>query len=336
MNRLPILIFLLLIVAILVATGIAGFCQSERIDDTGKPEEKTPKAAKEVVEKWGNEQLVMEGTYMDADVVAIENGPMLDSGEARFRVYYVLGSEGDDFESSINSAVSVDGANWTEEEGTRMSTAKFPSVIRLPDGSWRMYCRGIPVDGHYQVGIVSAVSDDGLNWTEEPGFRVRPGQQGEFDTEDIAAPAVAISANNKYLMVYRGSSGQNKYGQKDPATGEVLPIDYLISATSEDGLNWTIQHVVVNGRNEDMRDKIDGPDLVIDGDKIKLYCSSYEGIYTLNLTEEGKSINTPQVVLKATGQEIAPGDVSVIKTDSTWRMYFVLPAKGIYMATRDD
>ena len=83
-----------------------------------------------------------------------------------------------------------------------------------------------------EAGILSAVSEDGLNWVQEDGLRIKIGQQGEYDTENVASPTVIELPDGTYLMVYRGSAGENRFGKVEPSTGNPATIDYLISAPS--------------------------------------------------------------------------------------------------------
>jgi len=285
-------------------------------------------------ERWkGSETPVIPGRYADADVVMLEDG--------RLRMYYSLEPEAPGFEGQVYSAVSSDGMSWSEESGVRMKWATFPSVIGLEQGEapampggkparWRMYFQG---SIGASKGIMSAISMDGLSWIREEGFRVTPGMEGEHDSVDVASPTVVKLPSGTYLMVYRGSSGVNTFGKLDPVTGKPAPIDYLISATSQDGLRWTPGSVVVDSRNEEMREQIDGPELVIDGNVIKLYCWSYKGVYALTLDAQGRALTTPQLVLKARGRN-APSDPTLIKLNGTWRMYFGIHTKGIFAAER--
>ena len=80
-----------------------------------------------------------------------------------------------------------------------------------------------------------------------------------------------------------------------------------------------------------MRDQIDGPDLVSGEGTIKLYTSSYEGIYALTLDGSSKALTSPRVVLSAQRYH-APSDVTVIKVEDTWRMYFGIHTEGIFTA----
>ena len=96
-------------------------------------------------------------------------------------------------------------------------------------------------------------------------------------------------------------------------------------------MDWVPQSVAVDSRNESMRDQIDGPDLVLDEGVVKLYCNSYEGVYTLTLNQSGKALTSPRIVLRAQGYH-APSDVNVIKVVDTWRMYFGIHTEGIFTA----
>ena len=102
-----------------------------------------------------------------------------------------------------------------------------PDVIKLPDGQYRMYYTGNSIPGNNDQNIVSAISNDDITWTQEPGIRVPHGSSGSGDFQ-IQYPAVMYGPNNTYYMTYQGraqgasSSGINCY-----------------FATSSDGLNWT-------------------------------------------------------------------------------------------------
>lgn len=333
MNKKTVVIILSILV---VAGGCFGRSDKTSKDRKGEKrvsEEKKEKVA-EISEKWEEQKVVIPGRYADADAVKLDDGPSASSGRARLRIYYSLEPEAPGFEGQAYSAISSDGLNWMQEEGVRMKWAAFPSVIKLPDGRWRMYFQGSKEGSPSESGIMSAISQDGLNWTKEDGFRIKKGQQGKYDTENVAAPTVVELSGSTYLMVYRGSAGENRFGKMDPFTGKHVPIDYLISATSSDGLNWTPQSMVVDSRNEELHDQIDGPELAIDGDSIKLYCNSYGGVYLLSLSKNGKAKTPSKMVIKADGPDHAPNDVTLVKVDNEWRMYFGIHTKGIFSAKR--
>ena len=88
----------------------------------------------------------------------------------------------------IASAYSADGKVWVAEDGYRVTAADLGidrvdggSVVRLPDGRYRMY---IGDESEYfrvcgsarpvSTVIFSATSDDQINWTVDPGYRIGP------------------------------------------------------------------------------------------------------------------------------------------------------------------
>ena len=78
----------------------------------------------------------------------------LDNGS--YRMFYTMGKP---VVEEIGSAFSLDGINWVEEPGSRITSSAYePKVIRLDNGSYRMY---------YQTNnpskIVSAISSDSFN-----------------------------------------------------------------------------------------------------------------------------------------------------------------------------
>jgi len=106
----------------------------------------------------------------------------------------------------VLSAFSTDGLDFVREPGQRVSRGEegevdylncgAPSVIKLRNGGYRMYYRG-SIRGAYTEDhpgfpsgvpetqfILSAVSDDGLEWTKEPGVRIDsrdPAMKGTVD-----------------------------------------------------------------------------------------------------------------------------------------------------------
>lgn len=95
---------------------------------------------------------------------------------------------------------------WIKESGVRVRGG-VPYVVARPEGGYRLYyCR--------PEGIVSAVSDDGLAFTEEAGVRVSGG----------CDPTIVPLEDGGYRMYYKV--------QVDPNT------HVIHSAVSRDGLSW--------------------------------------------------------------------------------------------------
>ena len=79
----------------------------------------------------------------------------------------------------ILSAHSVDGLKWTREPGIRLdvgglfdSVQVYSPVVAKMNSQWRMYYRA----GSNNSSIASAVSDDGVNWSEDAGGHLSYGE----------------------------------------------------------------------------------------------------------------------------------------------------------------
>lgn len=113
----------------------------------------------------------------------------------------------------ICSAVSDDMLDWKLEDGIRLENPGGlggPRYLRLPDGRGRLYCcasefgPGGPAGGQRQSkGVVSAITDDGLNFEFEPGVRMAD-RQDEYDQVGISAAEVIppASTDDDWTMFY--------------------------------------------------------------------------------------------------------------------------------------
>ena len=299
-------VFVILLVFIILA-GVFVFLGFLKKKKTTPPPIKTEVR----VEKWEEEGPRIEGKYCDAEIVKLDDG--------RFRIYYSLEPEVPGFAGQIYSAVSEDGLNF-KEEGEVMKGATFPSVIKLPDGRWRMY--------YQKAGAIrSSISEDGLRWTEEKGIRIEKGEKGFYDDYNVASPTVIQLKNGQYKMFYRGSVK----GRYEP-NSQQEEVSRLLSATSSDGLSWQKEPgIVVDTMTEELHGQVDGPKVILwDDGKLRLFYWSFEGIYVSELLDEGKVVST-KLILQSQGPR-APGDPTVIKIGNTWRMYYAYHTEGIYSA----
>jgi hypothetical protein len=127
-------------------------------------------------------------------------------------------------------------AVWPDEAiRSGVCGAVTPRVLRLGDGSYRMYYTQILPRPGYPAGandydnattrILSALSENGETWTPEPGIRLTPeaGDAGEFR---VVVTDVVPVRDVGLRMYYECAPGP----QSDPAT--------IRSAVSEDGLLW--------------------------------------------------------------------------------------------------
>ena len=157
-------------------------------------------------------------TFADAEAVTLKDG--------RVRLYVPSGELG---KADILSFISRNGQTFTQEPGVRLARAGFPSLLKLKDGSWRMY-----YTSQDEIGSVrSAVSKDGLTWTVEPGVRA-PGQE----------PSAATLKDGRILLSVRRTldtpAGPGFSCNKTPSV-----IDFYVSSN---GVDFSKVREAVNGQ----------------------------------------------------------------------------------------
>ncbi len=134
----------------------------------------------------------------------------------------------DNATSRILSAISADGVAWIPESGVRLSPQQggagdfrvvSSEVVPLSDtGKLRMYFECCDGPQSQQNSIRSAVSDDGLDWSVEPGSRL------EQRDRNLSSPRILFLDDGR-CRIYCGQRG----------TG-------IISAASDDGgLTFTME-----------------------------------------------------------------------------------------------
>ena len=146
-------------------------------------------------------------------------------GDGRWRMYVEARGTADR-PTVISSAVSEDQLNWQHEPGVRLQTPDGlggPRLVDLPDGRSRLlacaddYGDQGPTTGQ-RVGkhIISAVSEDGLDFDFEPGQRIRSGQ-AEWDALGITAGQLLAPCepDHPWTMIYSA--------WQDAPPGSVIP-----------------------------------------------------------------------------------------------------------------
>jgi YD repeat-containing protein len=160
--------------------------------------------------------------------------------DGQWRMYYA--SQGE-----IVSATSRDGLTFTNERGIRIERGKpgefdefgitHPSIVALPDGSYRMYYDGQfrPEPGPYWR-IMSARSKDGLHWTKDEGSRIPVNTKfGDFEAE------LAFSSHVEYR--------DGTYTMYFSSQGNPISASGIWRATSSNGIDFTVGKHPILGRD---------------------------------------------------------------------------------------
>lgn len=309
---------LVLVVVFVVAAGlVVVYLQKGSDKGLTLTEDQTQKPSKD--SSWTEIGIAIPGKFADADIVDLENG--------KFRMYYSAEPETPGFQGQVYSSISGNGIDWTQEDGTRLVSATFPSVIKLEGNGFRMYFQD-------QGVIKSAISSDGLTWEKEMGTRIDPTNTAGLTLSSVVAPTV-IKMKNEYLMVYGGVIDQVYSKEKVPSKETHL----LFWATSKDGLVFEKKGVALDSRNEIFKGWMDGPEAVTwDDGSIKLYFWGYMGVYSStfekgSFTEPKFAFYGPNFDEKVLFPPSPPGDPTVAKINGTWNMYYGYHTKGIYRAT---
>lgn len=186
------------------------------------------------------------GAYAPA-IVTLPNGT--------YRMYY---SGFDGINSRILSAISSDGQTWNKEAGVRINiwgpyvAVYSPEVIRLPNGTYRMYFSARSADPLY-ANIHSAFSADGLSWQIMSGIRIQHG--GTFDTVLAQNPSLVqnpdgspfLYPDGRYRMYYAGFDGSHFR---------------ILSASSQDGLSWQKEKIRLDCGGRYSANQMNDPEIV--------------------------------------------------------------------------
>lgn len=270
---------------------------------------------------WKENGYAVKGTYADADVIKISDG--------KYRLYYATQPEVQGHNFEVYSATSTDGKTWKQESGIRKTMATFPDVVKLSNGKYRMY--------YQSAGLIkSAISNDGLSFTDESGTRIDKSNSEGLTFDNVAAPSVIQQDDGTFVMIYRGTIN-TRYASNTPNPTTQL----LMWATSKDGLSFTKKGIAVDSRNSTLNGQLDGPDLVKwDDDKYKVFSTTYTGVYEFSFDDS--KFGEAKLVLAGEAKKdnmgfhgSPPGDPTTIKIDDTWYMYYGGPRdqNGIHYAT---
>ena len=196
-----------------------------------------------------------------------------------YRIYYTgfaPGATSDDHDGHILSASSPDGSAWTHDTGVRIDLhgphatlrTLCPDVVPVPGGGFRMYYEarspGAP------TVILSATSDDGLDWELEDGIRIGDGEWSYGTPRCVYFPTARGLLYRLYFHHY-----------SFPLVSGLDAGNHIVSAISSDGLDFQIEPGVrVAQETERETYAVYSPDVVRLGDgTFRMYYAAWaEGI----------------------------------------------------------
>lgn len=233
----------------------------------------------EEVRRWNKEQGARVEGSRDLDRLKVQAPGIVRAPGGGYRLFYTGIGPGKPFadcQGYILSAISKDGLRFAPEPDIRVAPQPrlpqmslrvlAPSVVALPDGCWRMYfeARG-PAD--VATSICSAVSEDQLSWTIEPGVRL--GSPG-----GVGAPRFLPHGDGGgRLYCFRSD-----YGPAGLAGGIRIGTT-VVSAVTRNGLDFTLDPGL---RLVDRQGEIDSAGItaaeVVPGAPLTLYFSAWQDL----------------------------------------------------------
>ena len=158
------------------------------------------------------------GGASDPRVVQLDDG--------RYRMYFAQPGE-----YGTGAAISPDGVNWLVED-PKVLPVHFShvSLLRLADGSWRLFSASGMPDQAEERAVFSFISDDGLSFSQEDGYRIT---EQDFPYGDIGGVFVIQVPGGGYRMYLTAVPEGETGGQPGGNTKA-----WLVSATSTDMVTW--------------------------------------------------------------------------------------------------
>lgn len=178
--------------------------------------------------------------------------------------------------------------HWSREPGPRITghrgldlwKVQAPGIVRRPEGGWRLLYTAVGPERPFaacQGLLLSAISDDGIEFTVEPGIRVAPQPDRPELALRVLAPTIVAVGANLWRMYFEGR------GAADRPT-------VIASALSDDQIHWAIEPGVRLQSGDDLH----GPRVLRQPDgTVRLEC-----------------IQAP----RANGSDATPGGVSRVVT----------------------
>ena len=224
-----------------------------------------------------------------------------------YRMYYTgfgPGITSDDHGGHILSASSRDGSVWTNDPGVRVDIhppdasqrTLCPDVVPIPGGGYRMdYEARSP---NAPTVILSATSDDGLDWELEEGVRFGDGEWS------YGTPRCVYFPTDQGLL-YRLYFHHYSY----PLVSGLDASNHIVSAESYDGLNFEIEpgeRIAQETERESMA--VYAPDVVRLGDgTYRMYYAAWAegidgGVFTATSQDGLEWVKSPDPLLDLDGR----------------------------------
>ncbi len=205
------------------------------------------------------------------NVVALDDGG--------YRMYYTgfaPGVTSDDHDGHILSASSPDGSSWAPDHGVRIDLhgphatlrTLCPDVVPVPGGGYRMYYEARSPDA--PTVILSATSEDGLDWELEDGVRIGDGEWSYGTPRCVYFPTDGGLVYRLYCHHY-----------SFPMVSGLDARNHIVSAVSSDGLDFEFEPGVRIAQETDRETyAVYSPDVVRLGDgTFRMYYAAWaEGI----------------------------------------------------------
>ena len=136
----------------------------------------------------------------------------------------------------LSTALSWDGVNW-ELEAVGVLPVGLPhtSLLRLPDGGWRLYTVQQQAGGRSHV--LSFTSPDGLAFTQDPGIRLT---DDDFPGGGLQSPSVVKAPGGGYRIYLSMAPAGEVVGQEGGNSTV-----WMVGATSDDMLSWSADPAVM-------------------------------------------------------------------------------------------
>ena len=178
-----------------------------------------------------------DGLTFSAETASMPSGSdptLIQLDDGTYRMYYV-----DQGLQMIWTATSSDGLNWIKESSTGIGNTTggeawgVPDSIELPDGRIRLYWVDMPSgvsSSNFEV-IKSAISSDGLTFTEEGGYRTEDG---------YVDPYILLTEEGNWIGLFSTTPDPSRLPQR------------IYVGTSTDGLTWSVESesiITVSGGN---------------------------------------------------------------------------------------